>query len=216
MEKQILERLVRDCAIETAADVCKKYYVPAAVSGRHVHLSEKDLQVLFGSGYRLQESKPLSQHGQFACAETVDFFGNKGCIKKIRVLGPVRGETQMELSTTDCYRAGVEPVIRMSGDIAGTPGGKIAGPAGTVEIKIGVIVAARHMHLSPAQALMLGLADRQNTAVRKRGLRPVVFENVLVRVHPDFEMEVHIDTDEANACGIHNGDIVQIVRQAEE
>ncbi|MEA5001906.1 MAG: phosphate propanoyltransferase [Christensenella sp.] len=203
---------IRISAISAAARLCGRFYVPAAVSNRHIHLSEKDVQTLFGRGYVLAQSKPLLQHGQYACHETLILIGKKGSIEKIRVLGPLRAQTQVELSLTDCFKTGVEPVIRMSGELAGTPGARLIGPAGEVELAGGVIVAARHIHASTSQAHMLGICDRDVVCLERHGQRAMRMDNVAVRVQDDFELELHIDTDEANAGMIVNGDLLEIVR----
>ncbi len=212
MDDTRIKTQIRISAISAAAKLCGRFYVPAAVSNRHIHLSEKDMISLFGKGYVLRLSKPLVQHGQYACCETLTFTGKRGTIEKIRVLGPLRQQTQVELSLTDCFKAGVEPVVRMSGELTGTPGGKLIGPMGEVELADGVIVAARHIHASTAQAHVLGLCDRDMVSLVGRGQRGMRMDNVAVRVHDDFALELHIDTDEANAGMIANGDLLEIVR----
>ena len=186
-------------------------YVPAAASNRHVHLCRKDIDTLFGEGYELTPVKPLSQPGQFACKETLALVGPKGRIEKIRVLGPARKDTQVEISITDSFKLGIKPVIRMSGDVLGTPGGTLVSGRASVELCCGVMVSARHLHLSGQQAKELGLRDGQTVSLRSQGERAVVFENVLVRSGDAHEMEVHLDVDEANAAGLKNGDILEII-----
>lgn len=212
MDKQTLQRAVRFFTISAAATCEGRFYIPAAVSNKHLHLSKQDAERLFGAGYEFHPKKALAQHGQFACEETLDFCGPKGTLRKIRILGPMRAETQIELSVTDCYQAGITPVIRMSGDIQGTPGGRLIGPAGEITVDRGVLVAARHLHASTEQATVLRLADKETICLRKKGIRGAILQNVQVRVRPDFELELHIDTDEANACMIANGDLLEIVR----
>ncbi|BDF58922.1 phosphate propanoyltransferase [Christensenellaceae bacterium] len=212
MDYAELKSHIRISAALAVASLYGKFYVPAAVSARHIHLNTEDVMTLFGRGYRLHPVKPLMQHGQYACEETLTFQGKKGSIEKIRVLGPIRSQTQVELSLTDCFKTGVEPVIRMSGELDGTPGGTLIGPKGQIEFPYGVIVAARHLHASPAQASLLGLCDRDVIRLRQGGQRALCMENVAVRVHEDFELELHIDTDEANAGRILNGDLLEIVR----
>lgn len=173
--------------------------VPIGVSNRHVHLSQEHLDALFGTGYQLNILKDLSQPGQFAAKETVTLKGPKGTLEKVRILGPVRKETQVEVSGTDCFKLGVKPVVRDSGQLDGTDGITIIGPQGEVTTEKGVIVASRHIHLHTDQANAWGLHDGQRVKVRVDGERPVLFEDVLVRVGPKYEMEMHVDTDEANA-----------------
>ena len=212
MNRQELTQKIRTEVLEAINKKTGKRYVPAAASNRHVHLCQKDIDTLFGEGYRLTPTKALSQPNQFACKETVTLVGPKGEIKKIRVLGPARKETQVEISITDSFKLGIKPVIRMSGDIAGTPGGTLVSERARVELAQGVIVSARHLHLSEGQAAALGLCNGQTVSLRSRGLRAVVFENVLVRSGDGHEMEVHLDIDEANAAGLKNGDILEIIK----
>ena len=186
--------------------------VMVETSARHVHVTKEDLETLFGQGFELTVKKELSQPGQFACQETLTFEGPKGQLQKLRVLGPERRETQVELSVTDCFKAGVKPVVRMSGELEGTPGGKLIGPAGETVLQKGVIVAERHLHMSAAQAEAYGLKNGDVIKIRKEGARPVVFEGVKVRCGSGHELEVHLDTDEANAALIKNGDLMEIVK----
>ncbi len=179
--------------------------IPVGVSARHVHLSAKDLEVLFGTGYKLTEKKPLSQPGQFAAEECVEVVGSKRSFPSVRILGPVRAQTQVELALTDCFSIGVKAPVRESGDIAGSGSVKIVGPKGEITINEGVIVAARHIHMHPDDAKKFGLKDKQKVSVRTEGERSIVFDNVVVRVRDDFALEMHIDTDEANAAGLQNG-----------
>lgn len=185
--------------------------VPIGVSARHIHLSEEHVEALFGSGYTLTEMKPLSQPGQYAANETVAVIGPKGQFEKVRILGPVRKRTQLEVSRTDAFALGVKPPVRESGDIAGSAGIKLQGPAGEVTIEEGVIVAARHIHFHSSDAERWNIEDKQRLRVRVGGDRGVVFENVIARVSDDFALDLHIDTDEANAAGIANGDSGEII-----
>lgn len=188
---------------------------PIGISARHLHLSQEDLEKLFGPGYTLNPQKPLSQPGQFSCLETVALYGPKGSFPKIRVLGPVRRRTQVEISRSDAFLLGLDPPIRDSGALDGSPGARLTGPAGEVDLPQGVIVAQRHLHLHTDEAAQLGLADKDLISVRTEGLRAVIFENVLVRVSPDFAMDLHLDTDEANAAGVRNGDQAVLVARQE-
>jgi putative phosphotransacetylase len=186
--------------------------VPVGISNRHVHVTQEDLELLFGPGYQLTLKKDLSQPGQFAAEETVNLIGPKGPIQKVRILGPVRPQTQVEISLTDSFALGVKPPVRDSGDLSETPGITIEGPKGKIEIKEGVIIAQRHLHLHTTEAEELGLKDKEYISVKTEGPRSVVFENVLVRVSPKYAKDLHVDTDEANAAALKNGDLVTIIR----
>lgn len=190
----------------------KEVKVPIGVSARHVHLSQEDLERLFGEGYSLHPYKPLSQPGQYAAEEEVELIGPKRSLK-VRILGPVRRNTQVELSLTDVIFLGLQtiPPVRDSGDVEGTPGIKIRGPKGEIEIQKGVIIAWRHIHTPKEIAEELGLEDKQIVKVKVEGVRAVTFENVLIRVSDKFAWEFHIDTDEANAAFVKNGDIATVV-----
>lgn len=185
--------------------------LPVGVSNRHVHLSAAHLAVLFGGSYGLAAAKDLSQPGQFAARETVRIAGPKGAIDNVRVLGPVRQETQVEISATDSFLLGIPAMVRDSGHLAGSPGLKLTGPAGEVMLERGVIVAARHIHLHSDQAAAWQIEDGQRVRVRVESQRPVVFDDVLVRVSPQFQGEVHLDTDEANAALVKSGDSALIL-----
>jgi putative phosphotransacetylase len=185
-------------------------FVPVAVSARHVHLSEEHIARLFGPGHRLGQRDSLSQPDQFAARETVTFRGSRGEIGGIRVLGPARAKTQVELSVTDCVKLGLPPEARMSGDPDATPGGMLIGPAGELFLAEGVIVARRHLHMSDAEALVYGLRDGDAVCARVDGLRPGTLGAVVVRAGPSHLMELHIDTDEANAFLLKTGDLVSL------
>ena len=184
--------------------------ITVGVSGRHAHVSQQDLEVLFGEGYELTVLKDLSQPGQFAANERIDVVGPKGTLK-VRILGPVRSRSQVELSMTDSFVLGVEGVVRNSGDVSGTPGAILRGPAGEVTIDDGIIVAARHMHLHSDDAKNFGVKDKQIVSVRTSGDRGITFANVLCRVDDSFALDFHIDTDEANAGAIKNGEEVELI-----
>jgi len=185
--------------------------VPVGVSARHIHLSQEHVEVLFGTGAELTEFKPLSQPGQFAANETVAVFGPKGSFPKVRILGPARKATQLEVSRTDAFSLGLNPPVRESGNIEGTPGIRIVGPAGEVTVDQGVIVAARHVHFHTSDAERWGIRDKQLLKVRVGGERGVVFEQVVARVSDSFALDMHIDTDEGNAAGVNTGDYGEIV-----
>ncbi|MBC8590725.1 phosphate propanoyltransferase [Wansuia hejianensis] len=189
-----------------------KKTLPIAMSNRHIHLSQKDLDILFGEGYELTKFKDLSQPGQYACEEKVDTVGPKGTIKGVRILGPVRGESQYEVSVSDAFALGVKPVIRNSGDIEDTPGVKLVGPKGEVELDKGVIVAARHIHMHTSDAEEFDVKDKDIVSIKVDGPRGLTFDNVLVRVSDKFALEMHVDIEEGNASGIKNGDMVELVK----
>lgn len=188
--------------------------VPVGVSNRHVHLSEEALARLFGPGYELTKMRDLSQPGQFAAEETVTIVGPKRAIENVRILGPARSLTQVEISRSDGFVLGVHPPVRLSGDIKGTPGIKIIGPKGEIEIEEGLIVAARHIHMTPADAAQFNVKDGELVSVIADTPRPVVFRDVVVRVRDDFALDFHIDIDEGNAAFLSTGDTATVVRQA--
>jgi len=175
------------------------------VSAHHVHLSQDHVEQLFGAGHQLTPRNELSQPGQFACEEAVDLVGPKGRVDRVRILGPERPATQVEISRTEEFKLGIDAPIRASGDVAGTPGLKLLGSHGGVDLAEGVICALRHIHVSPENALAFGLRDRDIVRVKVEGERSLIFGDVLVRVDPSFTLEMHIDTDEANAAEINTG-----------
>lgn len=176
-------------------------------SARHVHVTEEALAILFGEGHELTKKKDLSQPGQFACEERIAVIGPKGQFPAVSILGPVRPANQVEISASDARSIGVPAVVRESGDIAGTPGCKLVGPAGEIEISEGVIVAKRHIHMTPEDAENYGLSDKQivNVKVPSNG-RELIFGDVVVRVSEKFKLAMHIDTDESNAA-LPNGEL---------
>ena len=187
--------------------------VPVGVSNRHIHLSTQDLETLFGKGYELTPIKDLSQPGQFACKETLTIVGpSLRPIENVRVLGPVRKASQVEISRTDSFTLKVKPPVRESGDIAGSAPVTSIGPKGVVTLKEGCIIANRHIHMSTDEGAAFGLSDGQYVDVEVSGERRTKFYDVQVRVHKDFRLEMHIDTDDANAAGIGNGAKVKIVK----
>jgi acetate kinase len=181
--------------------------IPVSTSAHHVHLSQKDFEILFGKGKMMVPHSELSQPGQFAAVETVNLIGPKGRIDHVRILGPARKESQVEISRTEQFKLGIDAPIRDSGDLEGTPGIIIEGEHGTLKLDKGVICAKRHIHMSPAEALSLGLRDKDVVMVKVKGVRELIFGDVLVRVHPDYRMDMHLDTDEANAAQISEGTV---------
>lgn len=179
--------------------------IPVEISAHHVHLSQADVEALFGPGHQLTPKSELSQPGQFACEEQVHLVGPKGRIAKVRVLGPTRKETQVEIAMTEQFKLGIQPPIRQSGDLAGTPGITLEGPYGSTSIERGVICAQRHIHMTPEDAMRFHVRDNYVVRVRIEGERQLIFGDVVVRVNPAFRLAMHIDTDEGNAGNIQTG-----------
>ena len=181
-------------------------------SARHVHVTQEALEILYGKGYELTKKKDLSQPGQFACEERVQIIGSKGSFPAVSILGPVRPETQVELSATDARSIGVTAPCRESGDVAGSGACKIVGPAGEIEISEGVIVAKRHIHATPEDAEKFGIKDKQIVSVKvESDGRSLVFGDVVVRVSPKYALAMHIDTDESNAAFATPGMMGEII-----
>lgn len=178
-----------------------------STSARHVHLAQNHFEMLFGAGRTMTTRSELSQPDQFAAVETVNLIGPKGVIERVRILGPARKETQVEISRTDQFKLGIDAPIRDSGDTEGTPGLTLQGDAGSVKLEKGVITAKRHIHISPEEALNLGLRDQDVVMVKVKGVRELIFGDVLVRVNPKYRLDMHLDTDEANAAQISPGTV---------
>ena len=200
--------------MNTAAPVAKEQGgIPIGVSNRHIHLSKADLETLFGAGYELTPMKELSQPGQYACKEVLTIVGpSMRPIENVRVLGPVRKTSQVEISATDSYVLKVKPPVRESGKIKDSAPLRIIGPKGIVELKEGCIIANRHIHMSPSDAEKFGVSDGDYIDVDVNGKRRTRWFDVQVRVHKDFRLEMHVDTDDANAAGIGNGFVVTVVK----
>lgn len=174
--------------------------IPIETSARHIHVCREDFELLFGKGKELTFKAELSQPGQYVCEERLTIIGSKGTFENVAVLGPFRKETQVEISLTDCRKLGIESVIRQSGDTEGTPGCTLIGPEGELDIDHGVIVAKRHIHMTPVQAIQLGVKDNDDVFVITNSFeRSLIFADVIVRVSPSFALAMHVDTDEANA-----------------
>lgn len=188
--------------------IIRGIFVELEASGRHVHVNEEQAQILFGHG--LTPLRPLSQPGQYLAQERVTVKGPKGEFQNVAVLGPARGKAQVEISLTDGKTLGILPPVRLSGDVANSPGAELIGPMGRITISEGVIAAKRHIHMTPEDARHFGVKDKQIVRLQTFTDRPVVFEDVAVRVSPDFETFVHLDYDEANACGFQKGDLGRI------
>jgi len=185
-------------------------FIEMEASGRHVHVTKEQAEILFGHG--LTPDKPLSQPGQWVAKERVTVVGPKGSFQNVAVLGPERKEAQVEVSLTDGRVLGVKPPIRPSGEVKDSPGVILRGPCGEVALSQGVIAAQRHIHITPADAARFGVADKQIVRLQTYTDRPLVFQDVLVRVSKDFATRVHLDYDEANACGYRSGDLGRILQ----
>lgn len=185
--------------------------IPLGISNRHIHLSERDLQALFGTGYELTWIKDLSQPGQFAAKECLILCGPKGAIEKVRVLGPVRKETQVEILRGDCFKLGVNAPVRMSGDLQGTPGITLIGPRGSICTEKGLIVAQRHIHMIPEEASYFKVADGDLVDIKFEDLRGGIYKNVAIRVSNASRLECHLDTEEANAMDLTSKTILTII-----
>ena len=190
--------------------VIGRIFVEMEASGRHVHLMKAQASALFGHG--LTPERPLSQPGQFVARERVTVIGPKGEFRNVAVLGPERKEAQVEISLTDCRVLGISNVpVRLSGDVNGSPGVILEGPQGRITLAQGVIVAQRHIHLTPAEGMRFGVQDKQIVRLQTYTDRPVLFEDVIVRISDQFSPRVHLDYDEANACGFRTGDLGRIL-----
>lgn len=189
--------------------VVKRLFVELEASGRHVHVTKEQALTLFG--HPLTPKRPLSQPGQYLAQERVTVIGPKGEFENVAVLGPERKEAQVEISLTDGRTLGIEPPVRLSGDVAGSPGAVLVGPRGRVELTQGVVAAKRHIHLTPEDAARFGVRDKQVVKLQALTDRPLTFSDVAVRVSPEFASFAHLDYDEANACGFHKGDLGRIV-----
>ncbi len=197
-------------AAQAAAPAQEPDGIPVGVSNRHLHLSQADQDVLFGAGYQMTPIKDLSQPGQFACKETVTICGPKGAIEKVRVLGPVRSKTQVEILTGDGFKLGVSAPARQSGDLAGTPGITIVGPKGSVQTAEGLIVAQRHIHMTLQDAAKYGVHDGQVVDIEVEGPRGGTYANVIVRANDTSALECHLDTEEANAMNVNSSTKIKI------
>ncbi|MFJ8461278.1 phosphate propanoyltransferase [Lysinibacillus xylanilyticus] len=191
--------------------------IPIGVSARHVHLAQAEVEQLFGENYQLTPKFELSQPGQFAAEETVVIAGPKGSIERVRILGPARSLSQVEISWTDAMKLGVKPPLRVSGDIKGSSPVTLIGPKGSVVLNEGLIIAQAHIHMSPADSARFQVADGQSVQIKVEGIRPIILSNVIIRVSERYRLEMHIDTDEANAGLIQQGAFAEIVNaQANE
>ncbi|MDT2597552.1 phosphate propanoyltransferase [Enterococcus dongliensis] len=192
------------------ADMPQDNTIPVGISNRHIHLSQTAVDKLFGCNYQLTKLKDLSQPGQYACKECLMICGPKGVIEKVRILGPVRPETQVEILQSDTFKLGIKGALRLSGDLTGTPGVTLIGPKGSFEITQGVIVAKRHIHMLPEEAVRFGVTDGEAVTIEFDGERGGSLANVIVRAKENSGLECHIDTEEANALGVTSGTKIKI------
>lgn len=192
-----------------AEDLAGRLFVELEASGRHVHVTGEQAAALFG--HPLTPQRPLSQPGQFLAKERLTVAGPKGKFENVAVLGPERREAQVEISLTDGRVLGIQPPVRLSGDVRDTPGAVLTGSRGSVTIPRGVIAAQRHIHLTPADGEKFGVRDKQMVSLQTYTARPLIFGDVAVRISPDFASYVHLDYDEANACGFVPGDLGRIL-----
>ncbi|WP_088226072.1 phosphate propanoyltransferase [Desulfosporosinus sp. FKB] len=186
--------------------------IPVGISNRHIHLSQSDADVLFGTGYKLTKTKDLSQPGQYACQETLTICGPKGAIEKVRILGPVRRESQIEILLADCFKLGITAPVRLSGDLEGSPGITLVGPKGSILLTKGLIIAQRHIHMSLADAKHFGVTDGEEVTIQTTGLRGGTYTNVIVRANDNSSLECHLDTEEANAMCLKSTSKIKIVK----
>lgn len=187
--------------------------IPVGISGRHLHLTNEHLEILFGKGYQLTVMKELSQPGQYAAEEKVDVVSPDGkLLAGVRILGPVRPASQVEISKSDAIRYKFVAPVRSSGDVKGSGAATLIGPKGQVSISEGVIIADRHIHFSPEEAKEFGVVDRQMVSIKIGGIKPGILDNVLCRVHPQFRLDCHLDTDDGAAFMLSTGDTVELVK----
>ena len=192
------------------------YTIPVAVSARHAHLSQSTIERLFGKGYTLTARSELSQTGQFAAREMVTLIGPRGRLERVRLMGPPRECDQIEISRSDAFVLGIDVPLRLSGDLRGTPGILVEGPQGRIALTTGVIEAQRHIHMGPADAQRLGVSHGSIVRAKLGGAgRSLVFDDIVVRVSPNFRLELHLDTDEANAAGVACGDVAELLGHVE-
>ena len=213
MNEQLIAALVRQ-VMQNIEEEVPTGDVPIGVSNRHIHLTQEDVETLFGKGYELTKIKDLKQPGQYACRETLTIVGpSMRPIEGVRVLGPVRRRSQVEISRTDSYQLKVKPPVRESGDLDGSAPVTIIGPRGTVTLKEGCIIANRHIHMAPVDGARYGVIDGDYVTVDVEGDKKTRWYGVQVRVSPDFVLEMHVDTDDANAAAVGNGSLVSIVKE---
>lgn len=209
--EQIIKQVINEIQ-NAAVNEEDSLQIPVGVSNRHIHLSQEDLETLFGRGKTLTHKKDLTQTGQFAAEECVTIVGPKGCIEKIRVLGPVREKTQVEILASDTFKLGVKAPLRESGEIDGTPGIAVVGPKGCVQITEGVIVSQRHIHMTTKDAERFACKNKEIVSIEFNGPRGGILHNVIVRVSDSSKLDFHLDVDEANCLGMKDKDTIKIIK----
>lgn len=208
IKKAVVEELSLRAVQATSS---MKEFVPVSISARHVHIQEEHIELLFGKGYRLTKFRDMSQPGQYACEERVTIKGPTGMIEGVRIVGPARKQTQVEISRTDSRKLGVSPPVRQSGDLQGSSPIAVVGPKGYIELDEGCIIADRHIHMSPKVAHEYGVASQQKVATLIHGPKGGIMNNVTIRVDERYALDMHIDTDDANAFGLNGGEQLKIV-----
>jgi putative phosphotransacetylase len=213
IDRGLIEQIVREIVLAEVGGPPDRRNLVVSVSARHVHLTDRDVETLFGAGHKLTVAKELYQDGFFAAEETVMVVGpRRRMLPTVRILGPTRKETQVELAFTDGISLGIDMPVRASGDLEGSPGCVLVGPEGVVEMKRGVIRAERHVHMSPADAAFYGVKDKDRMSLRVTSSCDAQFNNLLVRVDERVKLEVHLDTDEGNACDIDHATRVELLK----
>ncbi|ARJ39616.1 propanediol utilization protein [Sporosarcina ureae] len=210
MNGEVIQSIVEDVIKEMTKNSSNNHAIPISISARHCHLCQEDIETLFGPGYELTKKSNLSQPGQFAANETVALIGPRDSIHSVRILGPARSVSQVEVSKTDGIKLGVNPPLRESGEIKDSASITLVGTKGSVYLKEGLIVAKAHIHMHPDDAETLKVSNGEYVKVTVQNERPVTFEKVLIRVSPNYIMDMHIDTDEANAGAIESGSFGKI------
>ncbi|HBV86813.1 MAG TPA: phosphate propanoyltransferase [Desulfosporosinus sp.] len=200
-------------AIKEGGDFTKDLSsIPVGISNRHIHLSQADLETLFGTGYQLTKTKDLSQPMQYACKETLTIAGPKGAIEKVRILGPARSESQVEILQADCFKLGITAPVRLSGDLQGTPGITLIGPKGSVFLSKGLLIAQRHIHMNLEDVKHFGVSDGEQVTIQIDGLRGGTYSNVVIRANNTSSLEFHIDMEEANAMHLVSTSRITILK----
>lgn len=213
VDRKLIEQIVREIVLAQVGGPPNKPNLVVSVSARHVHLTDQDVETLFGAGHKLTVAKELYQDGFFAAEETVMVVGpRRRMLPTVRILGPTRPESQVELAFTDSISLGLDMPVRASGDLDGSPGCVLVGPKGVVELKKGAIRAERHVHMGPSDAVFYGVKDKDRMSLRVNSACGTIFNNLLVRVGKGIKLEVHLDTDEGNACDIDHATSVELVK----
>ncbi|EAZ86054.1 phosphate propanoyltransferase [Lysinibacillus sp. FSL M8-0216] len=215
MQEKLVQKIVEEVLQQVLKNQSSPPHdgkIPIGVSARHVHLAQAEVEQLFGENYQLTPKFELSQPGQFAAEETVVIAGPKGSIERVRILGPARSLSQVEVSWTDAMKLGIKPPLRISGDIQGSSPVTLIGPKGSVVLNEGLIIAQAHIHMSPEDSAKFNVMDGQSVQIKVEGIRPIILSNVVIRVSERYRLEMHIDTDEANAGLIQQGTVAEIVQ----